>query len=78
MYDKYAIGRHLFIYLFIHLKIKFGCSFVMFILEFCNLFSNISGNCLDTPNFSIVGVSVAPGFDYNDLKTAPYGCLMEL
>ena len=33
---------------------------------------------LDTSSYSLVGVSIAPGFDYNDLRTAPYGCLMEI
>lgn len=36
------------------------------------------GDCLNTLNYSLVGVSVAPGFDYNDLRTAPYGCLLEI
>jgi len=33
---------------------------------------------LSTNSYSLVGVSVAPGFDYNDLRTAPYGCIQEL
>ena len=46
-------------------------------------FSTLIHSCfiedsLDTSSYSLVGVSIAPGFDYNDLRTAPYGCLLEL
>lgn len=33
---------------------------------------------METQYFSLLGVSIAPGFDYNDLRTAPYGCLVDL
>ena len=33
---------------------------------------------METSHYSLLGVSIAPGFDYNDLRTAPYGCLVDL
>ena len=42
------------------------------------MFIDILDDHLCAKDYSIVGVTIAPGFDYNDLRTAPYGCLMEL
>ena len=42
------------------------------------LYMPFSDDDLSTNSYSVVGVSIAPGFDYNDMKTAPYGCILEL